>query len=160
MKRVLIVAGLILVFAAGVLTYAQFRPRPAPARGDPAVAVAVAVGALLRSEAHRLSGEQVAAVLPLLRVLRDTDPNDLEASRALAEEITRTFTAEQRAELARLREEARTRREERQGQGGRPAAPGPGVGPGGAGAPPGVRSRAELRRRLLDRLIRRLEEAG
>ena len=152
MKRVLIVAGLILVVAAGVLTYAQFRPRPAPARGDPAVAVAVAVGALLRSEAHRLSGEQVAAVLPLLRVLRDTDPNDLEASRALAEEITRTFTAEQRAELARLREEARARRGERQARSG--------FAPGGAGAPPGVRSRAELRRRLLDRLIRRLEEAG
>lgn len=171
MKRSLIIAGLVLVVAAGgVLAYAEFRPRPAPARGDPAIAVAVAVGALVRSETRRLSGAQVATVLPLLRVLRDTDPNDVEASRALAEEITRVFTAEQRAELARLREEAQVRREERQAQGGAPGSgrrrTGPGFGPGGAGGPggpggaPGVRSRAELRRRLLDRLIRRLEEVG
>ena len=151
MKRVLIVAGLILVLAAGgVLTYVRFRPAPAvPARGDPAIAVAVAVGALLRSETHRLTGDQIAAVLPLLRVLRDTDPNDVEPSRALAAEITRVFTAEQQAELARLREEARARREERAAQGG-----GPGSGR------PAVRDRSELRRRLLDRLIRRMEELG
>ena len=173
MKRVLIVVGLILVLAAGgILAYARFKSPPAPARGDPAIAAAVAVGALLRSETHRLTGEQIAAVLPLLRVLRDTDPNDAEASRALAEEITRVFTPEQRAELARLREEARARREERAAQGGAPGAArrrsGPGFVPGGPGvsggpggtpeAAPGVRSRAELRRRLLDRLIQRLEE--
>src|SRR3990170_326917 len=138
MKRVLIVVGLILVLAAGgVLAYARFKFPPAPARGDPAIAAAGAVGALLRSEIHRLSGEQIAAVLPLLRVLRDTDPNDAEASRALAEEITRVFTSEQRAELARLRDEARARREERAAQGG---------GPGGPGGTPGMRSRADLRR--------------
>src|SRR3972149_5356280 len=135
MRRVLIVVGFILVFAAGgILAYARFRPRPAPARADPAIAAAGAVGALLRSEIHRLSGEQIAAVLPFLRVLRDTDPNDAEASRALAEEITRVFTSEQRAELARLREEARARREERAAQGGGPDAGrrrgGQGVGPG------------------------------
>ena len=166
MKRALIIAGLILVLAAGgVLAYTRFKSPPAPARGDPAIAVGVALGALLRSETHRLTGEQIAAVLPLLRVLRDTDPNDVEASRALAEEITRVFTSEQRAELARLREQARARRRERQAQGGGPGAggrrSGPGFAPGGPGGPeaaPGVRSRAELRRRLLDRLIRRLEE--
>lgn len=150
MRRVLIVVGLILVLAAGgVLAYARLRPRPVPARADPASAAAGAVGALLRSDTHRLSGEQIAAVLPLLRVLRDTDPNDAEASSALAEEITRVFTSEQRAELARLRDEARPRREERAAQGG---------GPGGPGGTPGMRSRAELRRRLLDRLIRRMED--
>jgi hypothetical protein len=154
MKRSLIVAGLVLLVAAGgVLAYAEFRPRPVqPARGDPAIAAAVSVGALLRSETHRLSAEQIAAVLPLLRVLRDTDPNDVEASRALADEIMRTFTTEQRAELTRLREEAQARRAERQAQG----SGGPGF-QGGQGGTAGMRFGAEVRRRLLDRLIRRLE---
>ena len=74
MKRSLVIAGLVLVAAAGgILAYAEFRPRRrAPARGDPAIASAISVAALLRSETHRLSAEQIAAVLPLLRVLRDT----------------------------------------------------------------------------------------
>jgi hypothetical protein len=181
MKRALIAVGIVLLVAAGgVLAYVQLRPRPAPARGDPAIAVAVGVGALMRGEAHRLTPEQVTAILPLLRVLRDTDPNDTAASRALAEEITRVFTPEQRAELARLREEAQARRSSRvQGGGpatgrrrlgpggsGLPAGPGgPGLGPGmpGAQAGPGTasgRSRAALRRRLLERVIRQLEDFG
>lgn len=187
MNRPRIMAGLILVVAAGgVLAYAEFRPRRSePARGDPAIAAAVAVGALLRSENNHLSSAQVAAVLPLLRVLRDTDPNDVEASRALADEIMRIFTPEQRAELTRLREQALARRAERRaaggspgggqrrpGRGGGPGGPGslsgpggPGFGPGrpgfqgGPGGSAGMRSLAELRRRLLDRLIRRLEES-
>jgi hypothetical protein len=181
MKRPLLIAGLILVVAAGgVLAYAQFRPRPMqPARGDPGIAAAVAVGALLRSEAHRLTAAQITAVLPLLRVVRDTDPNDVEASRALADEIMRIFTPEQRAELTRLREQAQARRAERRGPGSGPGQrrPGSRLGPGGPGSPggpggpgfapevPGLQggpgagmgSRAEFRRRLLDRLIRRLE---
>ncbi|MGH2399215.1 MAG: hypothetical protein ACRDF6_05165, partial [bacterium] len=111
----------------------------------------------------------IASILPLLRVLRDTDPNDAEVSRALAREITGLFTAEQRAEVERMRSEGRERRE---GQGGAPGQQrrgGPGVassdeGPqarapgGGPRGPGGMRPRGEMRQRLLSRLIERLED--
>lgn len=166
MRRTLIVAGIILlIVAGGVFAYIRLRPQPATARADPALTVALAINTLERGGTYRLSDEQIAAVLPLLRVLRDTDPNDVEASRALAREIMSQLTAEQRAELDRVREQAQRRRQE---QGGRrprrPGGPGagavgpggPGVfgpGPGGAAGQAAGRSRTEIRHRLLGRLI-------
>lgn len=153
----LVIAGVILVLAAaGILAYSRPTPNPVAARADPAVMVANAVGVLMRSETHALTGEQIASILPLLRVLRDTDPNDMEVSRALAREISSMLTPEQRAEVERMREEARQRREAQGGQEQRRA--GPRFNPPGDGGQAGARSRGEIRQRLLSRLLERLED--
>lgn len=176
MRRTLVIVGIVLLVAAGgVFAYTRLRPPSATAQGDPALRVALAIGTLERSETYRLSDEQVASILPLLRVLRDTDPDDVEASRALVREIDSYVTTEQRAELDRLREQAQQRRQAQSGPrvrrpgapgaGGVPGGPagpgGPGIfGPGGPGGGPGAvvgRSRAEIRRRVLVRLIEILE---
>jgi len=160
-KRTAIIAIVVVTLAiGGVLAYRQFRGRPVQAqRGDPAVAAATAVRVLERSE-HPLTAEQVKTVLPMMRVLRDTDPNDVEASRALAEQIRVVFTPEQHAELAQAREEAFQRRQSREGR--RPGADrrggAPGFGPPGRGqGGPGGFNRAEFRQRMLSRLIQQLE---
>jgi hypothetical protein len=167
-KRVLIISAVtVALAAAAIFVYSRPRPNPVTARADPAVMVANAVGVLMRSETHALTGEQIASILPLLRVLRDTDPNDAEVSRALAREINSILTPEQRAEVERMREEARQRREESGSQRQRRAGPGfnppgdggSGVQPGGVGrGPGGARSRGEIRQRLIGRLIERLED--
>ena len=134
-------------------------PSAAPTRrGDPGVRVAAAVLALERSGEHRLSAQQARQILPLLKVLRDTRPEDREASQALADQVMATLTPAQRAASDRLREQAQERFAQR-GQGGAPL----GVGGPGAGEPaPGDASldparRAEFRRRALDRAIRLLQ---
>lgn len=167
-KRVLIISAVTVALAAAVIVaYSRPRPNPVAARADPAVMVANAVGVLMRSDTHALTGEQIASILPLLRVLRDTDPNDAEVSRALAREINSILTPGQRAEVERMREEARQRREESGSRRQRRAGPGfdppgdggPGVQPGGAGrGAEGTRSRGEMRQRLIGRLIERLED--
>lgn len=150
-RRALVIAGVIIALAVIVIVaYSRPRPNPVTARADPAVMVANAVGILMRSETHALTGEQIASILPLLRVLRDTDPNDAEVSRALAREINSILTPEQRAEVERMRDEARQRREAQGGQAGVPG--------GGSRAPGGARPRGEIRQRLLSRLIERLED--
>jgi hypothetical protein len=161
MKRPMIVAAIILVLAVGgVLAYRQFRGRPVQGqRADPAIAAASAIRVLERSE-HPLTTEQVKTVLPMMKVLRDTDPNDVEASRALAEQIRAAFTREQHAELEQAREEALERRQSREGRGpGTDRQRGPrGFGPPGRGqAGPGGFNRAEFRERILSRLIQQLE---
>lgn len=156
--RVLIAFGVILVGTAGILWYVRMRPEPAAAaRMDPAVTVATALAALERSENHRLSERQLAQILPLLRVLRDLDPSEVEPGRALARAILDVLSSEQRAEIQRFRDEARSRRE----AGGTPpraqrlGAAGPQAG--GAAPPGAVRVRGAARQRLLGRLIERLE---
>ena len=159
MKRPVIVVAIILVLAVGgVLAYRQFRGRPVQGqRGDPAIAAVSAIRVLERSE-HPLTSEQVKTVLPMMKVLRDTDPNDVEASRALAEQIRVVFTREQHAELEQAREEAFQRRQSREGRG-----QGTDRGPRGFGPPsrgqggPGGFNRAEFRERILSRLIQQLE---
>lgn len=160
MKRPFIIAGIIVVLAAtAVFAYARLRPQPAAAqRADPALAVAVAIGALERSDQYQLTAGQAKVILPLLRVLRDTDPNDVEVSRALAAAIRRALTPDQLAELDRLRREASTRRAQAQsGQGQRQRVPGA-FGPSGPGGNGGsAAARAQIRQRVLTRLIERLE---
>lgn len=166
-KLTLVIAGVIVALAAVVIfAYTRPSPNPVAARADPALMVANAVGMLMRSETHALTGEQIASILPLLRVLRDTDPNDAEVSLALAREINSLLTPEQRAEVERMRAEARQRREGQGGQEQRRGGPGftspgdgaqaraPGVGPRASG---GTQPRGEMRQRLLSRLIERLE---
>lgn len=154
MRRGFIVAIVVVAVSAGVvLAYRQFGGRPAQAqRGDPAIAITAAIRVLERSEPYRLTGEQVKEILPLLKVLRDTDPNDVEAARALGEQIRATFTPAQRAEIERVREEARQRRQSTE-----PGRPGPTRPGGGQGVTDRGTSRAELRQRILSRLIERLE---
>ncbi len=150
MPRVLIAAGVILIGIAGVIIYGRITPRPVAPRPDPAVLVATALTALERSDAYRLSETQVAAILPLLRVLRDTDPAEVEPSRALAQEIIGMLSGDQRAEIERLRVEAQRRQQERRAAQGAPGSQrGARPGPGGFGA--------QIRQRLLGRLIERLE---
>ena len=166
MLRVLIVAGVTLISIAGIIIYGRITPRPVAARPDPAVLIATAVTALERSDTYRLTDEQRDAVLPLLRVLRDTDAADAEPSRALAQEIMNVLSPEQRAEVERMREEARRRQQERRAAQGAPGdRQGDRPGPGGFGATPdgpgaggvNTRARAQIRQRLLGRLIERLE---
>ncbi len=154
MRRGFIVAIVVVTVAAGgVIAYRQFGPRPVQAqRADPGVAIATAIRILERSEQHRLTEEQIRTLLPLLRVLRETDPNDAEPSRALAAQIQATFTPAQRDEIVRLREEARRRRQS--AEAGRRELDRTGGGPAGAGR--GF-SRAEFRKQILSRLIERLE---
>ncbi len=56
-------------------------------RGDPAVRVALAVLALERSGEQPLTPDQARQVLPLLKVLRDTSPDDRQVSQAIADQI-------------------------------------------------------------------------
>lgn len=132
-RWVLAGAAAILIAIAGISIYGRMTPAPVAARGDPAVLVATALAALERSD-DPLTDEQRDAVLPLLRVLRDVDPAEVEPSRALAQAIMDALSSDQRAEIERLREEARAR---------------PGA--------PGGQARAAVRQRLLGRLVERLE---
>ncbi|HEV8354137.1 MAG TPA: hypothetical protein VGR24_08065 [bacterium] len=170
-RKVLIAVIALVVIGVGALAYFKLRPRAAAqAQQDPALAIAIALTALERSESHQLTDEQIRTVLPLLRVLRDTDPNETEVSRALVASIRKVLTPEQLAALEEMRQEAQARRD----QGGVPGPQrprrgpgGPGVGPGGPGAPglgPGAATpearaafRRQARQALLSRLIRRLE---
>jgi len=172
MKRnTLILVVAVVVVAAGVFAYLKFRPRAtAQAQQDPALAIALALTALERSESHQLTDQQVRTILPLLRVLRDTDPNEIEVSRALAASIRQALSPEQLAAIEEMRRVAQARRDQGGAQGSQgprrgPGAPGfgpggpgaPGIGPGGATPEARAAFRRQARQALLARLIRRLE---
>lgn len=151
MKRAVIVAAIIVVLGAGgMLAYRQVKGRTVQAqRGDPAIAAATAIRVLERSD-HPLTIEQVKTVLPMMKVLRDTDPTDVEVSRALAEQVRVVLTPEQQAELEQAREEGFRRRESREGR-----RPGTDRQGGTRGFGP---SRGQgARHRILSRLIQQLE---
>ena len=123
--------------------------------GDPALRAALAVVALQRSGDQQLTGDQTRQILPLLKVLRDSSPEDRQVTQAIADQIFAIFTPAQRAALDRLREQARDRLQRRRPGAGPPA---PGVGgPGPGGLNPDPARRAEVRRRTLERAIRILE---
>ncbi len=153
MRRRLLVPGAILaVLAAGFTGYLRIRPAPAAQQSDLAITLAASLRVLAGNPEVALTPEQAKAILPFLRVLRDTDPSDEAASRALAEEIRNLLTPEQRAAIARMREDAQALRQS--GQALRLGAEGR-RGSGGPGGPVGTR--AELRRQVLTRLIERLQ---
>lgn len=149
-----------LLLATALLAGACAREQsaaPTTPRGDPALRVAAAVLALGRGGEEPLSVEQARKILPLMKVLRDTSPEDRAASQALADEVLAILTPAQRAALERLREQAQDRAGQR-GQPGGPPGSGPGdPGAGQGGAPPDPSRRAEFRRRAIDRAIRLLE---
>src|SRR3990170_3802569 len=118
--------------------------------GDPALRAALA-----GSGDQQLTGDQTRQILPLLKVLRDSSPEDRQVTQAIADQIFAIFTPAQRAALDRLREQARDRLQRRRPGAGPPA---PGVGgPGPGGLNPDPARRAEVRRRTLERAIRVLE---
>jgi hypothetical protein len=98
MRRTSIIAGTILLIlvVGGLAAYLRFRPSPLTEtqQGDPALMLAIALGALERSPdaTVRLRPEQVKRMLPYLRVLRDTGPSDVEASRALVDQVRSLLT--------------------------------------------------------------------
>lgn len=156
MRRTALVLLALLAFAG------CSRGGAAPAqtqRGDPAVRVALAVLALERSGEQPLTPDQARQILPLLKVLRDTSPDDRQVSQAIADQILAILTPDQRAALERMREQAQERlRQSRPGGSPGPGVGGPGPGgPGPGGASPDPGRRAELRRRAIDRAIRVLE---
>jgi len=151
-RRGRILGVIFVVLAVGLATYWRLRPSPPPLQGDPALALAVALVGLDRTPEGGLSPDQVKHMLPLLRVLRDIDPNDVAASRAMTEEIRNLLTPEQRAAIARRREEVQAQRQP--GQAPRGAAGGS-RGPLGPGVSGG--DRAALRRQIFTLLIERLQ---
>lgn len=145
-------AACVLVLAFG-LRGRQVRP---PA--DPAFR-ALAVVTLARDGAqHPLTRDQIRAIAPLLRSLRDIAPDEREAAQAVVREILNTLTSEQRAEL-------RNRRPFFAGpRAGQPGPNGSGLGGGGRRFPDGggggvaPQDRLQMRARLIDRAVSFLEE--
>ncbi len=153
------VAGIVglalLVLVAGGFYVIHGRRAAPPARvADPGLAVAVAVRVLERNPTTRLSPEQVAKVLPLLKALKDVPPTDAEAAAAIARAVRETFTPAQLAALEQARENLPTRRRPGAAAGGRPA--NPAAADQGQGS--GFDQRAQLRARVFDAVIRLLEQ--
>jgi hypothetical protein len=142
------------VFCAIVLVVG-LRVRQTRVAGDPSYR-ALAVVALARDGAqHPLSKDQIRAIVPLLRSLKDLAPDERQATQAVVGEILNTLTPEQRAELRARRAVALGRRSSRPGSGG------PGLAGGrfpGGGDGSGQPNRLQARARMLDRAIAVLEE--
>lgn len=152
MRRGLTVLGVMLVILGiSLVAFSRLRPTPAQQQGDPAIAMAIGLAVLERNPEVALTPEQVRTMLPFLRVLRDIDPNDFDVSRALIERIRDLLTPEQRAAIARMREESQA--QQRSGQ----FPPGSGSSRGSLGAGGQPAGRVELRRQVLSRLIERLQ---
>src|SRR3972149_71510 len=106
--------------------------------------------ALERSGDQQLTGDRTRQILPLLKVLRDSSPEDRQVTQAIADQIFAIFPPAQRAALDRLREQARDRLQRRRPGAGPPA---PGVGgPGPGGLNPDPARPAEGPRRSSVRL--------
>jgi len=142
-----------------VVLVAGLRARQGRLAGDPSFR-ALAVVALARDGAqHPLTKDQIHAIVPLLRSLKDLAPDEREAAQAVAREILNTLTPDQRAELRNQRALALGRRTGRLGQGG-PGFGGGGrfAGGGGGGEGSGPPDRLQLRARLIDRAIAFLKQ--
>ncbi|MDQ7857662.1 MAG: hypothetical protein QN174_02000 [Armatimonadota bacterium] len=161
-RRWLAVAGAaaVVVAAGAAWYYTQQRP-PAEAGGrrDPAMATLVALRVLESRPQTRLTREQIATILPLLRALRDVPAGDVRAAASLARSIRAALTPEQVEALREARRRFRERAEATDGV--RPPGPRPfgfsPLGPGGQAAASEER-RAQLRARLFDGMIRSLEQ--
>jgi len=138
-----------------IVLMVSFRVRHAGVAGDPSFRV-MAVAALARNGAqHPLTKDQIRAIVPLLKSLKDLAPDEREATQAVVGEILNTLTPEQRAELRARRALALGGRSARPGSGG------PGFGGGrltGGGDGSGPPTRLQVRARILDRTIEVLEE--
>ncbi len=146
MKRTWVVPGIIVVaLALAGAVYFWFLPTLAPQQSDLAIALAASLRALDRHPEFALTPEQVKRIVPLLQVLRDTDPGDVGVTRSLVEEIRNLLTPEQRAESARIQEEVLRLRRSARGR----------VGKLRGSLRQG--DRHELRQKVLTRLIQQLQ---
>lgn len=157
---------LVVVAAAGAGIYRGLAKPAAQAQRarDPGFAVILAIRTLERTPETRLTREQIARILPLVKALKDVPTSDAEAAAVIARGVRDAFTPEQQAAL----EEARKRFQERlRGQGapggasaGEGGTRGDGAlaGPGGAG-PSALteEQRAQMRVRTFERMIGYLE---
>jgi hypothetical protein len=158
--RWLVPAGVaaVAILAGAAWYYTQQRPQETAGRRDPAMATLVALRVLESSPQTRLTREQIATILPLLRALRDVPPDDVRAAASLARSIRAALTPEQ-VEALRA---ARRRFRERADAPNAPRPPGrapfgfPPGGPGPAGA--SEERRAQFRARAFDSMIRSLEQ--
>ncbi len=150
------IAGLVLIVVAagGFYVIRGRRAAPVTRAVDPGLAVAVAVRVLERNPTTRLSPEQVAKVLPLLKALKDVPPTDAEAAAAIARAVRDTFTPAQVAALEEARERLPSGPRRGAAAGGRPA--NPGTADQGQGS--GFDQRAQIRARIFDGVIRLLEQ--
>ncbi|MBM3470753.1 MAG: hypothetical protein FJX73_08190 [Armatimonadetes bacterium] len=158
-----VTAAVVVVVGAGFYYYARSRPAAQPQRPrDPGFLVILSIRTLEREPETRLSREQIAKVLPLIKALKDVPLSDVEASMAIVRAVGEVFTAEQRAALEEARMQFRERARAQGvpgGQGAGGAALGPGLGPAGAGAGADLtdEERAQRRARTFERMIRYLE---
>ncbi len=143
-----IVLAVVAAAGAGIYRGRAKPATPAQRTPDPGLAVILAIRTLERAPETRLTREQIARVLPLVKALKDVPASDAEAAGVIARGIRDVFTPEQQAAL----EEARRRFQERvRGQ----AAP---AGPGGAGLQALTEEqRAQMRTRTFERMIGYLE---
>ncbi len=147
-------AALVLVAVASLAACRGGAAQTPSERGDPALRVAIAVLALQRSGDQQLTADQIKQILPFLKVLRDTSPDDRPAVQAIADQIVTLFTPVQRAALDRLRAQGPPQFQQRNPAG----SVRPGVGRAGpSGSTPDPARRAEFRRRAIERAIRVLE---
>lgn len=128
MRWAWIAVAAVIVLAGGGLYYTRTRAQAPPGR-DPAFGLLAGIRMLERDPATQLTKEQIAAVLPLIKALKDIPASDTEQVRAVVRTISEAFTPAQREALDEMRRRIQAGR--------RPGGPGAGSGfPGGA--PPGA----------------------
>lgn len=145
-----VAAAVAVGLIGGGVYYVYGRSRPAaepPRPRDPGFLLILSIRTLEQNPDTRLSREQIAAILPFIKALKDIPLSDAEAAFVIARHVRRTFTEEQRAAL----EEARRRFQERMWAQGIP--------PGAAAGAQALtdEERAQRRTRAFERMIRYLE---
>jgi hypothetical protein len=159
-----IALGAALVALAGGGAYlARGRAASGPAQPqrarDPGLAVLLAIRTLERGPDTRLSPEQVTAILPFVKALKDTPPTD-PAGEIIAGAIRKTFTPAQQAALEEARRQFQDRLRAGRVQAGAGAEDGGSAVPAGAPRAPAEISdeqRAQFRALTFERTIRYLE---
>ncbi|MDQ7841479.1 MAG: hypothetical protein RDU83_10700 [bacterium] len=158
MRWVWIAVAAAIVLAGGGFYYARTRAQAPPQGRDPAVGLLAGIRMLERDPATQLTKEQIAAVLPLIKALKDIPVSDTEQVRAVVRTVSEAFTPAQRAALDEMRRRIQAGRR----PGGPAAGPGggPGTGPGGGfgGAQGQGFDPQQARARLFEATIRMLEQ--
>jgi hypothetical protein len=159
-RRWAVWAGVVAAVCVIVLTFG-LRGRQTRLAGDPAFRVLTIVALARDGAAHPLSKDQIRAIVPLLRSLKDLAPDEREATQAVVREILNTLTPEQRADLRRQRPLLPGGRRFPPGQNGTGFAGGTGriADAGGrVGEGSGPPDRLQVRARAIERAVAILEQ--